>query len=607
MSYRFRQGDVIAFANARGYETHEKGNELFFKYCPYCQGGGHDKETFSVNLETGAFKCFRASCNKHGHFVELARDFDYPLEQDGVKRKYRRLKQVRIETKDEAVSYMKSRGIGEEVTKRYKLTVQNEKPNILVFPFFDENGIMVSAKYRKTDFVKGRDKNKEWFEKETKPILFGMMQCKDFKRLIITEGQIDSLTVAECGFDNAVSVPTGAKGLTWINNCYDWVSQFEEIVVFGDCEKNKITLADDIVSRFPLKIIKVVRQADYLGEKDANDILRKYGRDAVRCCIENAEIKPVRAVKPLASVKKADLSGMERIKTGIYDIDKTIGGMYLGQLILITGKRGEGKSTLASQIFANAIDQGYSAFAYSGELPDYHFKNWLDLQISGSHNIQERQNEYGETDYWLSDKTVEIINDWYAEKAYIFDNNVMLDELAVDGRKNESGEEITLLGAMQQAVCRYGIKFVLLDNLMTALDVEPTSDLYRAQSEFVKKVKSIAVRLNIVVVLIAHPKKEQDGKELDNDSVSGSSDITNAVDVVMTYSGNNGEDKETYQSLIGITKNRLTGRKLLKDNRVKVRYSEKSKRIICDNDNPNKVYGCFKSIEHPADIYEPPF
>ena len=75
----------------------------------------------------------------------------------------------------------------------------------------------------------------------------------------------------------------------------------------------------------------------------------------------------------------------------------------------------------------------------------------------------------------------------------------------------------------------------------------------------------------------------------------------------MTYSGNNGEDKETYQSLIGITKNRLTGRKLLKDNRVKVRYSEKSKRIICDNDNPNKVYGCFKSIEHPADIYEPPF
>lgn len=79
---------------------------------------------------------------------------------------------------------------------------------------------------------------------------------------------------------------------------------------------------------------------------------------------------------------------MEHIKTGIYDVDKAIGGMYLGQVILITGKRGEGKSTLASQIFANAIDQGYSVFAYSGELPDYHFKNWIDLQIAGSQNIE---------------------------------------------------------------------------------------------------------------------------------------------------------------------------------------------------------------------------
>lgn len=606
MSYKFRAGDAIAFANAFGHETFEKGNELFFKFCPYCNGGGHDKETFSVNLETGAFKCFRASCNKSGHFVEMARDFAYPIDSESSKRKYKRLQQVKIETGNEAVEYMKSRGISEEITRRYKLTVQKNNSKILVFPFFNENGVMVSAKYRKMDFVKGRDKNKEWFETDTMPILFGMMQCRNFKRLIITEGQIDALTVAECGLDNPVSVPNGAAGFTWISNCYDWLDKFEEIVIFGDCEKNKITLVDDIASRFPLKKIKAVRQIDYLGEKDANDILRKYGKQAVRRCIENAEIKPVRAVKPLASVKKADLSKMEHIKTGIYDIDKVIGGMYLGQVILITGKRGEGKSTFASQIFANAIDQGYSVFAYSGELPDYHFKNWIDLQIAGSQNIEMSKNEYGEYDYWLSNKTVKRINEWYAEKAYIFDNNVILDELSVDGRKNAAGEDITLLGAMHQAVCRYGINLVLIDNLMTALDVEPTSDLYRAQSEFVKKVKSLAIKLNIAVIIIAHPRKELSKEELDNDSVSGSSDITNAVDVVMTYSGNRGADKEKYQSLVGITKNRLTGRKLLKNDRVKVMYSEKSKRIVCDNDDANKVYGCFKNII-PSEISEPPF
>ena len=595
MSYRFCAGDVVSFANAMGFETCEKGRELFFKFCPYCNGGGHDKESFSVNLETGAFKCFRASCNKTGHFVQLARDFNYQLIQDTAKKKYTRLKQVKIESRNEALEYMKSRGISEQTTRRFKITVRTDKPDILVFPFYDENGVMVSAKYRKTNFDKSCDKNKEWFEKNTMPILFGITQCSDFSRLIITEGQLDSLSVAECGINNAVSVPNGATGFTWINNCYDWMNRFGEFVIFGDCENGKVTLVDGISSRFPLKRIRVVREIDYLGERDANDILRKYGSEAVRECVKNAEIKPVKAVKSMADVKKADLSRMEHIKTGIYDIDRVIGGMYLGQVILITGKRGEGKSTLASQIFANALEQNYSVFAYSGELPDYHFKNWLDMQIAGSQHIQTSRNEYGDNDYRLKNKTVEIINDWYSQRAYIFDNNVILDELSVDGRKNENGEDITLLGVIQKAVCRYGIKLVLIDNLMTALDAEPSGDLYRAQSEFVKKVKALAVKLDIAVIIIAHPKKEQNKDELDNDSVSGSSDITNAVDVVITYSGNKGVDRETYQSVIGITKNRLTGRKLLGDRRVKVRYSEKSKRIICDNDDPNKIYSCFKN------------
>ncbi len=57
-----------------------KGKELFFRYCPYCNGDGHDRDTFSVNLENGTFHCFRSSCGKSGHFVEMARDFGYTLD-----------------------------------------------------------------------------------------------------------------------------------------------------------------------------------------------------------------------------------------------------------------------------------------------------------------------------------------------------------------------------------------------------------------------------------------------------------------------------------------------------------------------------------------------
>ena len=90
--YEYKSLDVFAFANYIGAETKQKGNELFFKRCPKCGGGKDDKDTFSVNLENGAFKCFRATCDYHGHFVELARDFDFKLE-DEQERQYRKLPQ----------------------------------------------------------------------------------------------------------------------------------------------------------------------------------------------------------------------------------------------------------------------------------------------------------------------------------------------------------------------------------------------------------------------------------------------------------------------------------------------------------------------------------
>ena len=74
-----------------------------------------------------------------------------------------------------------------------------------------------------------------------------MKQCNGkFDKVIITEGQIDSLTLSECGVENAVSVPTGANGFTWIPHVWDWFSKFKEIVIFGDYEKGKMTLLDEM-------------------------------------------------------------------------------------------------------------------------------------------------------------------------------------------------------------------------------------------------------------------------------------------------------------------------------------------------------------------------
>lgn len=238
--YEFKREDLnglIAFIHA---ETREHGDEVQFKECPYCHGKGDDFWKFSVNSGNGCYKCLRASCNAHGFFIELARDVGFEVESDEPT--YRQLKQPpegTLKVMDAAIEYLKSRGISEEVTRRFEVTVRKSKPHIMVFPFYNEYGTLKSYKYRNMLHKKGDKGSKEWFEADTMPILFGMKQCTSFNRLIITEGQIDSLSVAEAGFENAVSVPGGCNSFTWVKNVWEWINRFEEIVVFGDWETGK--------------------------------------------------------------------------------------------------------------------------------------------------------------------------------------------------------------------------------------------------------------------------------------------------------------------------------------------------------------------------------
>ena len=589
MSYELNQADIFGLTRQLTQDFQRRGQEIFFRLCPYCSGGDHrDKDTFSINLDTGAYKCFRAGCAAQGHFVEMARDFNYRLEGVGEppKKQYRRFRERReIIVRDGAIDYLKNRGICEDITRKYRLTLKKDTNNILVFPFFDDKGELRFIKYRKTDFDKTRDKNKEWSEKDTEPILFGMLQCDDSSdTLIITEGQLDSLSVAQTGIPNAVSVPTGALGFTWLDGCYDWIMRFKRVIVFGDYEHGKMSLLDTLVLRLPLPVYHV-RYEDYLGEKDANDILRKYGENAIRKAIENAVPCEVPHIKKLSEVQTVDMNSLPRIKTNIDSLDKVIGGMYYGQVILLTGKRGEGKSTFMSQLCAEALDQGNGIFAYSGELPDYHFKSWLDMQIAGAANISTSIDYYGNEVYSLPCDTAERINSWYEDKAYIYDNNAVCDDELSD-----------VVKAAEMAIRRYGVRLICIDNLMTAMDVSLTDDLYRAQGEFVKRLKLLAQKYDVVVILVAHPKKTSG--EFTNDTVSGSADITNRVDVVINYQRSNVE--LDCDSIVTVTKNRLTGRLITEKQPVKLYFSDKSKRIQEDT-GKCRIYGCFNTKPKPAE------
>lgn len=571
--YEFKTEDAERFAREHG-PFKNRGSELVLERCPYCGGGSKpDKYTFSLNSHTGLYQCKRSSCGAQGNMIELARDFNFDLGED-VRRYYnlqnyngrfKRFKDAHriTESKDAAVKYLKSRGISEEVCRKYEITVQPNNEKILVFPFKDESGELKFIKYRNTDPGNG---SKEWCEKNCMPILFGMNHCGEGGKLVVTEGQIDSLTLAECGIDNAVSVPIGMNGFTWIPHCWNWMQKFSEIVVFGDCENGRISLAETIRYKFPKKT-RVVRVEDYQGYKDANDLFRAKGKEAVKLAIEQSEFLTSSRLKEMAEVEAVNIEKQPCISTGIKELDKILsGGFHYGGVVILTGKRGDGKSTMASQFIADALGQNHNCMIYSGEMPNIFVKNWLDRQIVGK--------------AILTNSDIDRCNKWYRGRLYVYDDTDLTEE---------DNETEALIEIMEEAILQKNCELVLIDNLMTAMEeAAPTNEaLYRKQSEFVGKMAKMARRLNVIIFLIAHPRKTF-STYMSNDDVSGSADITNKASIVMTYSRvkHDGEEPDPDERCLAVIKNRLTGK--LGD--VHVYYSEDSKRIVGPDKNFKKCY-----------------
>lgn len=599
--YEFRIEDALDFARRQGIPTFRKGNELNFKFCPYCHGGrNNDKNTFSINLTTGLFNCQRASCNAHGSMITLASDFDLSLGRDADE--YYRIKPGHFRTikkqlseddvTDTAITYLTGRDIPEAIVKRYRITSQKEHPDILVFPFYEPDGQRISfIKYRNTAPKEGQ--SKEWCEANCKPILFGMDQCSmEDKTLIMTEGQIDTLSVVTAGYQNCVSVPTGKSGFTWVPHCWDWLQTFDRLIIFGDHEHGSITLLEPMQGRFRGQVLHV-REEDYRDCKDANDILRKYGVDGIRQCIENAERVPDPTIVPLSKVKNPDWSTMKFIPTGFDKLDRTIGGLYMGGLFLITGERGNGKSTFASQLLARALRLGETIYAYSGELPAYQFKQWINRQLSSLNGLEPILIN-GRTDFDLTKGMQEKLERFYGERAYLY---------CADDLDYESTEDVSVIHSVEKAIKQYGCTVVLVDNLMSALN-DPGSDINWAQTAFVKKLANMARLYNVCVILLAHPRKSNvESRELSSDDIMGSGNITNLATTVLAY----GMPKQQFYEggrpdrVISVLKNRNFGDRLTGPDAISTWFDPVSKRISTekanfkwpDDDEPN-----FEEVEH---------
>ena len=139
----------------------------------------------------------------------------------------------------------------------------------------------------------------------------------------------------------------------------------------------------------------------------------------------------------------------------------------------------------------------------------------------------------------------------------------------------------------------------MLDNLMTALDLEPGKafDKYDRQSLFVKKLARMALKYNALILLVAHKRKNNFSSN-ENDEISGSGDISNLATITIAYE----KDKELLpdQRRLKVSKNRLFGKTQTKG--YVLDYDEKSKRIYGLGDDLGFDYGWDQSMDQFIDI-----
>lgn len=207
------------------------------------------------------------------------------------------------------------------------------------------------------------------------------------------------------------------------------------------------------------------------------------------------------------------------LKTGIEKLDKEIVGLGLGHLVIITGPRAGGKTTLTGQLVNNFIDRGYSGLMCSFEMANPRLKNWLTLQALGPENLTGFTTSSGKELFYPRTKEVkETAERWIGKKLKVYDN-------ASFSRKNISKN------IAQELQANPNLKFVIIDNLMK-IEFDGCADSkWEEQSQIVKSLQNFAQRHNICIILVAHPNKVKTLPRIED--VGGSGDIINTADTVI--------------------------------------------------------------------------
>lgn len=325
-------------------------------FCPKCHETRKHKrdKSLSVDKETGAFNCH--NCGFRGYAIEVERQ----------KKEY--AKPVpRLEKLSERVIkwFETERGISNNTLLRLKITEAKEwmqqfakEVQTICFNYFRDDQL-VNIKFRGPQKSFSLAKNAEL-------IFYNLDSIKGDETAVIVEGEMDCLTLHECGIYNAVSVPNGAsKGsmkLEYLDNCWQDFEDKTKIILAVDGDAPGQALKDELARRLGKERCFTVEYPD--GCKDANEVLLKHGKEAVKDLIAKAKEWPLEGIVTMDEMFETIQNWYEHgypkgAKAGIIGFDKLL-TFSPRQVTTITGIPGHGKDEFTNLILARtAVNCGW--------------------------------------------------------------------------------------------------------------------------------------------------------------------------------------------------------------------------------------------------------
>jgi len=480
--------------------------------CPACSAthspGKQRNKDLSFNLETKVGNCHRCGAS-----------FFKPTFKSEIKKTYVKPQwKNSTDIDDNVMKYLEGRKIS-QTTIRWNNLVSSGKEFIagkermtIQFNYW-RNSELINIKYRDSE------KNFKMFS-GAELIFYNLDSIKGQTSVIVTEGEIDCLSLIECGFKSVVSVPNGAgASYDFLDNCIDDFAAAEKIIIAGDQDEPGYKLRDELARRFG---IERCYKVDFSDCKDANEYHLKYGGERLREVIDKAEPFPIEGVFTSLDVKDElealyfnGLPGGETVN--IPEFDKLI-TWQPGRIYTVTGIPGHGKSEFIDFILTKLnVFKGWKPGYFSPE-------NWpIELhaskiveKITGKKCSQSSlgRNEFDEATQYMASNFYFILPE---------------DDFTVD----------TILSRAGGLVARKGINVLVIDpyNRLEHKIPSGVSETHYISS-FYDKLGNFAKRKNVMIILVAHPtkmKKENGKYEVPNlYDISGSANFYNKTDFGLT-------------------------------------------------------------------------